>query len=301
MARKKKEEQTTDSTSVEESTPQASREAITALAEDPAADLLDQLSIEAPPRASLFGESSVMNLSEETQSDGGTEEKVRPPMSSPEWTEYVMSHFREDELANGHPKVDGLRRVIEELLGPVVQDEAEIKCSPTPENGHTAAVQCRVCIECVYLENPSGSIIRVFTGAADVSCQNAEPEFARFPTALAETRARGRAYRNALRLKTCAAEEMTAVPVDPQEQRGFIGRGQVSFIDMMCQRLNINATAFISNWLAENGKRGAYKAVREISGDDAREMTKLLNHYQRHVPEIPSKIVGYKSDWNSKN
>ena len=42
-----------------------------------------------------------------------------PSMLSPEWHDYAMTLFEEDELMNGHPLVTGLRRVSEIVLGPM--------------------------------------------------------------------------------------------------------------------------------------------------------------------------------------
>ena len=43
-----------------------------------------------------------------------------PSMTSPEWNEYVLSLFEENELIDGNPLVAGLRRVAEVVLGPIV-------------------------------------------------------------------------------------------------------------------------------------------------------------------------------------
>ena len=49
-----------------------------------------------------------------------------PSMTDPKWNDYVMSMFTEKEMYNGNPLVNGLRRVAEVVLGPIVYS------GPTP-------------------------------------------------------------------------------------------------------------------------------------------------------------------------
>ena len=63
---------------------------------------------------------------EELQTPSNTDTSVKndiasdaPSMLSPEWHDYAMTLFQEDELMNGHPLVNGLRRVSELVLGPM--------------------------------------------------------------------------------------------------------------------------------------------------------------------------------------
>ena len=44
----------------------------------------------------------------------------RPSMMDDEWSDYVMSHFKSNELIDGNPICAGLRRVAELLLGDIV-------------------------------------------------------------------------------------------------------------------------------------------------------------------------------------
>ena len=43
-----------------------------------------------------------------------------PNITSPEWNDYVMALFEENELIEGRPIAAGLRRISEMVLGPIV-------------------------------------------------------------------------------------------------------------------------------------------------------------------------------------
>ena len=47
----------------------------------------------------------------------------KPDYCSPEWNDYVMSHFQDNELIDGNPLTAGLRRVSELLIGVIVDSK----------------------------------------------------------------------------------------------------------------------------------------------------------------------------------
>ena len=71
----------------------------------------------------LFDGMAVEELETPSNTDTSVKDVVNgdvPNMLSPEWHEYAMTLFTEDEMMNGHPLVTGLRRVAELVLGPMV-------------------------------------------------------------------------------------------------------------------------------------------------------------------------------------
>ena len=52
-------------------------------------------------------------------------EEDTPSMFSEEWNEYVMAHFKRNELIDGNPICAGLRRVAELLLGDIIESGPE--------------------------------------------------------------------------------------------------------------------------------------------------------------------------------
>jgi len=102
-------------------------------------------------------------------------------MSRPEWTDYVLSLMESHEKDQGHPKVDGLRRVALKLLGPY-EIRSDVKQVPGDSNGYRATVTANI----IFSEYGVG--VRTYSGSADVSKANTAKEFANHPIATAETR-----------------------------------------------------------------------------------------------------------------
>src|SRR4051794_38377276 len=61
--------------------------------------------------------------------------KIPPRIYEVGWNDYVMGEFQENEVEDGRPKVNGLRRLTRKLIGPILRGEANTKQFPMPENG----------------------------------------------------------------------------------------------------------------------------------------------------------------------
>lgn len=142
------------------------------------------------------------------------EEDIKPCDS--EWTKFVLSHFSEDEKEGENPRVEGLRRVSELLIGEIIEEGCDLISPPTFDNGMRACVKAWV----VFLvRNKNGKIYTEHTkkveALADCCPDNSFDDdslkisFSKFPTALAETRAKGRVFRSALKLKRIVCAEET--------------------------------------------------------------------------------------------
>lgn len=176
----------------------------------------------------------------------------RPAMHDINWPDFVMSHFDESELVKkvvygtekSFPKVDGLRRVVELLLGPIIQGQARtIECS-RPDNDYTATVEYTVKIRCTK----TGGTDRVFTSVADAGLNNADPIFRRFAPQLAETRAEGRALRKALRLNVVAFEELSKTAEEDTVDVGEPATGNdLIILKRECTKRKIDYDKFCSD------------------------------------------------------
>ena len=223
------------------------------------------------------------------------DDTVIPDMTDITWPDYVMSQFKPEELLDGNPTVAGLRRVTELLLGPIIVSDATVVQAPNLSNDYTATVKHSITILWSnYTDDHIDGTERHFSEVADVSPNNCDAEYARFASSTASTRAEGRALRKALKLqRVIAAEEKTTVPVTDQDN-GFITETQIQFIDMLCERTNINVLKYI------NCGENRYSDIRLIGGATAKKMVKFLSECQRDKSNIPSDIVGYESDWQER-
>jgi hypothetical protein len=225
--------------------------------------------------------------------EGATEQpkgEAQPKPTDPGWSDYVMAQFAEKELSkDGHPRINGLRRVATLLVGEIVRSVSSVVTPPTPQNQGTAVVEFEV-----VLRTREG-VDRTFRDVADVWAGNCEPEFARFASAMAATRAEGRALRKALLLDKAAAEELTTAPVMVMGEGGaepLITDVQKSAIDRLCQRNDINVLKFFAS-----STSFAFTSIDRVTRNRAQAAIQKLNEYQNDQGGIPPEIKGYDPAW----
>jgi hypothetical protein len=155
-----------------------------------------------------------------------------PEPSSPAWTQYVLGLFQDDEMDGEHPRLEGLRRVAELLLGEVSREQCELVSAPTMENGERACAKASI----VFSDG------RIFEALADACPSNCTKDFAIYPVAMADTRAKGRAYRAALKLKRVVSAEEIGVTKDEEvdDANKLINTGQITAIRLLSDRLGIS-------------------------------------------------------------
>lgn len=203
---------------------------------------------------------------------------------SDKWDDYVMSHFLDKELDNGHPNVHGLRRVTELLLGPITTSVG----TGGLVNNYLVEIQWNRDYE--GLPGIGEYQSRKFSGVASATEDNTDAPFSSYLEATAETRAETRALRKALRLKTIAAEEVKREHSKPKEEEttGFdnvnISATQVSFITNKCNQLGVNLEKFVQTV----GK----DKLDKVTADEARGLIEDLNRFQTGNTEIPEEMKG---------
>lgn len=229
--------------------------------------------------------------------DGGVIEEP-PKMTSPEWHDYVIRQLEEDEKdADGNPYVHGLRRITELVIGPILESTARVVQAPMFVESigkitHPTTVEYTLRILNTVTPEGIEPYEMVYTDCADVFEGNTDPEFLRFPSAMAATRAEGRCYKKALRLKRVAAsEELTSVPLEEAGINGEITPTQINFIDMLCRRLKVDAMKYINS-----GKK-KYAKIEEVTYVTAKKMTEHLSTLTNDPSMVPDDIKGYKIDW----
>lgn len=242
----------------------------------------------------LDDENVLDNLTIETEGKNNIEPIDRqtpiPTFSEYGWHDYVMSHFEEDELVEGSPTVDGLRRVCELLIGKIVEISNTVLQFPSPENERRATVKSRIVIE--------NDTLLIYEGAADVYPGNTDGIYARHPVALAETRAEGRALKRALRLrKVISAEEIGSGQQEEAAEQSELNKpindNQKMFINMICDksRLNLNIDKAIKVILPK------VKNSTELKYGEAKELIMKLDEYQRKPESILEDIKGFDSSF----
>jgi hypothetical protein len=229
------------------------------------------------------------NEETEIQSEEENIPKI-PCMADEDWDEYVFGHFSENEIFNNNPTVHGLRRIVEKLIGEIVEMRTHIIHAPTMNDRSASAT-----VDIVIMDKNTA---KCFSGAADATDYNLVAPYNKYLTAMAETRAEGRALRKALRIKAIAAEELEEVPPQQMTQtqdndKEFITQNQINFMNLMCQRLNINIVQFIKSRYSECSN------IRQLLHTQSLETQKVLSEYQQDKDKIPPEIVGYFSNWQT--
>ena len=215
--------------------------------------------------------------------------------TDPDWTEYVLSKLSPDELSpEGRPTCDGLRRVAELVLGVTINSSVRIIQAPGPDNAMTAVAEFSYTYESIHTNREV-----TFTAAADCNSGNTDGMFSKFATAMAETRAEGRALRKALRLRRIiTAEEPSALFHDVDLSNG--GKStemQHSFIKTLCERNDINIDTYLgsSKSFKWDGK------LENIPHKSAVLIIAHLNELQRDRSKIDPRFKGYDSDWKKNS
>lgn len=227
----------------------------------------------------------------ETITKAAATDKARPSMTSPEWNDWVLDQLREDEKdPEGNPNIDGLRRLVEDVLGTVIKSYPRVVEGATTANSYRATVEHHLSIAWDGDRND----IREFGAAADVYPGNTDEEYARFPAATADTRAEGRAIRKALRLRrVVTAEEITSKPVHESGLDKLIVDSQIKGINKLCKNLDIDAIKFI------NSGKNSYIHHTHIRYEAALTMLEFLNRYLQDPTKIPDAIKGYQENWRN--
>lgn len=252
---------------------------------DEGADNLDKFVIE-PEKTEGFVDRKAI--------DDMKDDETIPDMSDAKWSEYVLSNFEDDEVIDGNVLTDGLRRVVNKILGPIVKSVPTQIVAPNINNNFHALVAWEVTIRF----NDDGSL-RTFGDVADVYEGNTpDNTFAKHASATAATKAEGRALRKALQLKRILAAEELSTTTAEMVSDGKINGQQIMFIDMMCRKLDINVEKLISS-----SRKEKYNKIEDVPKIAAVIINKYLSECMNgkdakgNPRVIPESIKGYDSNW----
>lgn len=224
----------------------------------------------------------VLDVIEEETEQPEVEEKVRPNDGDPKWTEYVLDKLEDEELYEGFPTVDGLRRVTEAVFGTVIQSTTDILEIPD-EN-------CAKCtaIHTLMVRKHRGLEIVTVNAAVDVVKKYVKPPYDKFIVAMADSRAEGKAYRRLLKLKILSAEELQA---DDEDTHILIDPQVVIALSNLCKRQDLNVLEVVK-------KYGKFKNIDEVPKHVARTILKAISNHQNDKKEFSNKkFQGFDPDW----
>lgn len=201
--------------------------------------------------------------------------------ASPEWSNYVMGLFQPDELMDGYPKVNGLRRVANLVLGDIIFSgpvntlisHGEVKSIVVNYEIH---VEWKLNIPVGFGNLGFTPQVRKFGALAD--CQeNSSTMFGRHPAATADSKSESRALRKALALNVIAAEEVLTGAAD--EMPSTKGAAKItsalrSVIVAKCSSLKINLIEILSD-------RGYKPNIEDLTMEEGRDLFTYINSFQQ--------------------
>lgn len=229
----------------------------------------------------------------DTEDDGrlARGEGVHPNPGDPGFQEYAMSLLEPHEVDHdGNPRYHGLRRLVEELCGPIVGVRVNTIEAPTKLNGFHATVEAELTVRWGGDEIMD---LRVFGDVSDCYAGNTDAFYARHAAATAATKAKARACREALKFKGIASEEATSVPVEEAGLENLVTPAQVRAMDKCFRDLQMDGLAYLNS-----GKRN-YPSARSFPYDRFQELMERLDGFLKEPETIPEKFRGYKADWLS--
>lgn len=218
------------------------------------------------------------------------------------WSDYVMSQLTSDEVYNGYPKCNGLRRLVNLLVGPIISKQ--LKCFKSPASGDASST-ISVIVECDVSNkyHPAyGHTISEESIADANTSNNKDFPYSTHMSSIAERRAESRVYRNLLGLSIASAEEMAGTPTKEGDNNfnmanidnNSINQVQIMAIDLIAKRFNINVFDFINS--GSSGKK--YSNITEVTSDVALKMIETLNELSSGKIEKPARIGEYDPNWN---
>lgn len=242
--------------------------------------------------------SEIVTLGDEqlevTEPEAGTPLEIveleAPAITSPVWHDFVMTKFDESEVDNsGYPRVSGLRRVTEMLLGDIRVSEAY------PISDHQDRCSVKFTVE---LHDAKAGTDKVYSDVADATRTNVgDNAIGEHLLAVASTRAEARVLRKLLRLRVLSSEEASLVKnpdgsaKDVSNLTGFIEPAQIQYLEVMCKRNNIDL------WKYVNSGSGKYSSIEKIPYKNAQDMLRYLTKVQTGKAEVDETHKGFDVKW----
>lgn len=211
-----------------------------------------------------------------------------PTETSEDWYDFLIDNLYDNELVQGNPTVDGLRRLTEKFFGEIIKSKSEVIYNEHDGGGLRCVVKHTLAIR-KYRTNTTIEV----DACIDVDYRYVPHPFNKHIVATADTRAEGKALRRALKLRVVTAEEVQVQTMEDEVfNDGSINDQQIMAINAVCRKYNINV---------EKATKSVYnnvKTIKQLSNNEAANLLDQITAYQREK-EIPEDLLGYNSSWSS--
>jgi len=233
-----------------------------------------------------------------------------PKPTDPEWNDYVLSHLTPEELLNGNPTTDGLRRIAPLVLQTSVVGRAHVVQAPNKPNGMVATVEYTVTAGIITFPGTGHGLVETVVECADASPENCEIPYSLHPSAMAATRAEGRALRKLLKLRRVTTAEEVAIPSTQSVKTEdgtpyYIQFNQYTALNTLFKKTDLNGKKYIDKY-TEKYHSTKYENPGEIPYTVAIELIKHVQKWNQgknpdDLPVPPEDVQGYDSsfmtDW----
>lgn len=192
----------------------------------------------------------------------------------------LLDYLKDDEMINGYPKTEGLKRLANMIFGRVSYYATVNQC-PKASNGYRATVTMEV-----------SSDNRIAVGTADATLENTMSPFNNYLVATAETRAKGRALKDLLGISVLVAEEVKDLENNSNEQAKSDNIKENQYkngIRTLCSSTGIDpdkALVFVSKEKSEITST----TISDATQDEARILMMTLVKWVEDKTKIPNEV-----------
>ena len=226
----------------------------------------------------------------EAEEYGISEEIMAAPEPTDEgWYDFLIDNLYENELVQGNPTTDGLRRLTERFYGEIVKSKSDVIDTEHDGNG----LRCTVRHTLLIRKYKTGTLAEC-DACIDVDYRGVPHPFNRHVVATADTRAEGKALRRALKLRVVTAEEVQT-QVSEEEvltAQDHINDQQIMAINAVCRKHNLNVEK-VTKSVYNNAK-----TLKQLTNLEASVLMDKITSYQREK-SIPEELLGYDASWQS--
>lgn len=206
------------------------------------------------------------------------------------WYDFLIDNLYDNELVDGNPTTDGLRRLTEKYFGEIINSDSQLVDVEHDGNGLRCTMKHTLTIR---KYRGSGVPINI-SALVDVDYRGVPHPFNKHVVATADTRAEGKALRRALKLRVVTAEEaQTQVgEEDVFTSQDHINDQQIMAINAVCRKHNLNV---------EKVTKSVYnsvKSIKTLTNLEGQALMDKITSYQREK-SIPEELLGYDASWQS--